>query len=261
MQRKPSLPAIQSCAALPSADGCPHTKNGAMSYTGRTARNSKCAMVARGCSRTQQVEQQRRQQRTVHDKAGVAFDLRDIRMIVVDAMAVVRQRGVAKQQHGIGTNFAAPHALHRRAARRRCGIIRPRQFAVDDVVLVDQRRPSRSGDLVAHFHEYQRAAAPLLQCHVRDARHARDRVADAQRPVKFHPAARPHPPRQRHRRQKAATLRMAIRTDLRHRAHRQEVLPVPRWWQRIAFFERPREIERRGKRTGGHDVDDVGRSL
>src|ERR1700752_3133808 len=56
----------------------------------------------------QQIDQQRREQRTMHDQAGVALDLRHIAAIVVNAVAVERERRIAEQQHLVRHPFLHP---------------------------------------------------------------------------------------------------------------------------------------------------------
>jgi hypothetical protein len=98
--------------------------------------------------------------------------------------------------------------------------------------------------------EHQRAAAAFLDVDRRDARQPVDLVADLQRMFERQPAARPHPPRQGHRRQEAATARMAVHVDFTVSRHRQEVQPVPERRQVGASYGlRVGSVERR--RHGG----------
>ena len=62
--------------------------------------------------------------------------------------------------------------------------------------------------------EAERTGAAGLQLDIGDFRAARDRVADAQHVGELGLAARPHPARQRHRRQEAAPGRVAVGSDL-----------------------------------------------
>jgi hypothetical protein len=87
----------------------------------------------------QQVHQQRGDQRAVHDQARVAFDLGDVLAVVVDAVAVEGERGVAEQQHVVGHDLALPLRLAFRLLGRRVGLAGLAQRAVDDVVELHQR--------------------------------------------------------------------------------------------------------------------------
>ena len=64
------------------------------------------ATSASGRSRAQQVDQQRGDQRAVHDQARIALDLGHVAAVVVDAVAVEGQRRVAEQQHVVGHDAA-----------------------------------------------------------------------------------------------------------------------------------------------------------
>ena len=144
-----------------SPSGWPQTREADGCRTaGRTALNAKRRTRASGCCAAQQVEQQRRDQRAVHDQARIALDLGDVAAVVVDAVAVEGQRRVAEQQHRRRARSRARRP--RRSARRwrlapaspGCGGV-----AVDDVVLFGQRDAARVGDLVAH-----RARTPARRC-------------------------------------------------------------------------------------------------
>ena len=115
--------------------------------SGRTARNSNVARSALRPMLAQQVEQQRRGQRAVHDQPRIALDLGDVAAVVVDAVAVEGQRRVAEQQHGVGHDRRAATAASAGAAAaaadspgapppgRRCRVLRrsagsPRRAAI-----------------------------------------------------------------------------------------------------------------------------------
>ena len=74
------------------------------------------------------------------------------------------------------------------------------------------------------------ASAPLRPCFTvtsRMAENPADGLIHPQRRMERETSARPHPARQRHRRQEASTRRMAIRAQHRLPSRRQEVQPVP----------------------------------
>src|ERR1051325_8221187 len=56
----------------------------------------------------QEIDEERGEQRPVDDKAGVAFDSGDVAPIVVDAMAIERQRRITEQQYVVGNDPAPP---------------------------------------------------------------------------------------------------------------------------------------------------------
>jgi hypothetical protein len=173
-----------------------------------------------------QVGQQRGDQRAVHDQARVALHLGHVLAVVVDAVAVEGEGRVAEQQHVVRHDLARPHGAGGRGLRGRRRVARLRRAAVDDVVLLGERQAGGVVHLVANQHEHQLAAAPALAGDRLDARDAPHRLAHPQRREELQPAARPHAPRQRHRRQEAAALRVAVGADLALARLRQEVQPV-----------------------------------
>ena len=90
-------------------------------------------------------------------------------------------------------------------------------LAVDDVVELDQRRlgGAVAAHLVAHLDEHELAGAALPWSTTSSMVDVRvDAVADAHRRAELELAAGPHAPRQRHRRQEAAALGVAVGADL-----------------------------------------------
>src|SRR5437879_1339541 len=76
----------------------------------------------------QQIDEQRRDQRTMHDQAGVALDLRHITAIVVDAMAVERERRIAEQQHLVRYPLLLPGGCAGNGVRRNGDVGRLREI-------------------------------------------------------------------------------------------------------------------------------------
>jgi hypothetical protein len=95
---------------------------------------------------------------------------------------------------------------------------------------------------------------------IRDPRRALGLIADAKRVEKFQLTARPHPPRQRHRRQEAAAGRVPVRPEHRHRKHRLPQAPMHREWCRVAFSGLADLLEQ-CRAQAHHEMrgDDVGR--
>ena len=212
----------------------------------------------------EQVEQQRGDERTVHDKPGIAFHLRHVTAVVVDAVAVEGQRRVTEQQHIVSRPPALPGRMVRRRDGRRRGIPGVGHVAIDDVVEFRDAggRFVRAADLVAHLDEHQAAGAAGLLRHVLDPGGACERVPDPQRGMEGELAAGPHPARKRHRREKAASLRVPVRPDLGLAVERQEIEPMPQRGQgRAGFRAIRRVVQRRGKRRVGRRGRGVGHRL
>jgi hypothetical protein len=132
---------------------------------------------------THQVHQQGGNQRAVHDQTGVALDLGDVLAVVVDAVAVERQCGIAEQQDIVRHDLALPWRILRRLLRWRHDTVGALRFSIDDLVELDQRRLGGivAAQLVAHLDEHQGTGATSLRGHVVDRRRARHAVADADR--------------------------------------------------------------------------------
>ena len=179
----------------------------------------------------QQVQQQRGDQRPVHDQAGVALDLGHVLAVVVDAVAVEGQRRIAEQRHRIRRDAARPGLLagKRRRLRRGRRLARLRGAAIHDVMLLGQGQAARIQGLVLHQHEQQLARAAGLVLDRLDGRAALHLLAHAQRVGRLPGQAPtgPHAPGQRHGRQEAAALRMPVRPDLAGARMRQKVQPMP----------------------------------
>src|SRR5256885_1282866 len=163
----------------------------------------------------QQIDEQGRDQRTMHDQAGVALDLRHITAIVVDAVAVERERRIAEQQHLVRYPLLLPGGCAGNGARSGRDVGRLCRFAVDNVVELGQRNVllAVGAELVPDLHEYERTAAAGFFVDALDRRYSRDRVAHAQRPVELQLAAGPHAPGQRYRGQAPAAPGVAVRAD------------------------------------------------
>jgi hypothetical protein len=84
----------------------------------------------------------RRDQRSVDDKAGIAFDLRHVPAIVVNPMTVEVEGGLAEEQDVVRDDLATPWCGGGRGLRRRRDVVGALGAAVNDVVELDQRRLS-----------------------------------------------------------------------------------------------------------------------
>ena len=109
-----------------------------------------------------QINQQRGNQRAVHDQARVALDRRHILAVVMDAVAVESQCRVAKQQYIVGRDLALPDRSFFSRHGRRHRVARLGGGAINDVVRFAQRQPAGVMHFMRHQHEQQIAAAPSL---------------------------------------------------------------------------------------------------
>ena len=181
----------------------------------------------------QQIDQQSGDQRAVHDQAGIALGFGDVPSVVVNAVAVERQGRVTKQHRLAGDDVPPPDIVRAPRARGSGRLVWSRHVTIDDVVLFNQRRAVVAGNLVLHQNEAQRAIAAVFDRYVLYGGRAGDRLVDTQRLVEGKAAAGPHSTRQRHRRQEAASRRVAVGPQNGLPGRRKEVEPVPEWWQRI----------------------------
>src|SRR6266480_746003 len=208
----------------------------------------------------QQIDEQRRDQRTMHDQAGVALDLRHITAIVVDAVAVERERRIAEQQYLVRYPLLLPGGCAGNGARSGRDVGRLCRLAVDDVVELGQRNVllAVGAELMPDLHEHERTAAAGFFVDALDRRYSRDRVAHAQRPVELQLAAGPHAPGQRYRGQEPAAPRVAVRADFGLAVQRQEIQPMPQRWQGRARLRSCRfAVQGRRERRIRHGGDDV----
>jgi hypothetical protein len=108
--------------------------------------------------------------------------------------------------------------------------------------------------------ETQHPGAAGLHGHVGYARGPLRLVADAQGIEEFKFAARPHPARQRHRRQETAAGGVAVLAELRGRKHRLRQAPMRGPWRRIARLRFANLLKQR-RPQAHHQMrgDDVGR--
>ena len=213
---------------------------------------------------SQQVQQQRGEQRPVDDETGVALDLGDVAAVVVDAVPVEGQRRVAEQQDVVRDDRALPRGTGRRGRGRRFDLAGLLLRPVDDVVVLHQGRVARAvaAHLVPHRDEDERTRPSLLGNDVLDGRRPDDVVTDAQRAAEVEPTTGPHPARQRNRREEPTALGMPVGPEFGLPVHRQEVEPVPEGRQRGAGRDGlDRVVQRRVQRGDRGRCHDVGRRL
>src|SRR5215831_13341987 len=206
----------------------------------------------------QQVRQQRGDQRSMHDKPGIALDLGRVAAIIMDAVTDEDHRRIAKQHHRISMDITPPDRAGRRWRRLRRHFAGAGRLAVHNVVLLDQRETYGPGDLMPHQHEDQWPDTTIFRRDIGDRGLADDSFADEQRPMEFEPRAGPHTAWQRDRRQEPAALWMPVGSDFRLAHGRQEVKPVP---ERRQFIARPRlriiAVERGSERCDRDRRDQV----
>src|SRR5271169_618277 len=109
-------------------------------------------------------------------------------------------------------------------------------IAINNIMLFGQRDAINVSDLMPHQNEHERAAASFPEPYIGDSRSPRNNFAHPQRMMKFGASPGPHAPRQLHGRQKASPLRMTVRAQFRLLGKRQEVEPMPKQRQRIAWL-------------------------
>src|SRR4051812_23670733 len=83
-------------------------------------------------------------------------------MIVVNAMAVERQRRISKQRDTVRGEGAAPYRFAWCALCRRWRRFRIRVLTVDDVLLFANRQSTRAVDVGLHSDEHHLPTATLL---------------------------------------------------------------------------------------------------
>src|SRR6185436_4011800 len=93
--------------------------------------------VGLGQAAPHQVHQQRGDQRPVHDQSGIALDFGDVLAVVVDPVAVERERRVSEQQDVIGHDLALPSRPGLSVLGRRLDVAGALGVAVHDVVELD----------------------------------------------------------------------------------------------------------------------------
>jgi hypothetical protein len=91
----------------------------------------------------------------MHDEPWITLDFGDVATIVVDPVAVERQRGIAKQQDVVGDEGARPHGVGGRPRGRWCRGARVWRVAIDDVVFLDDRRTALAGNFMANDDEHE----------------------------------------------------------------------------------------------------------
>src|SRR5271165_1354338 len=161
-------------------------------------------------------------------------------------MRVERRRRIAEEKGRARLKSVSPSSLSERSDRWR-GLPCDARLAIDDVLFFLDGEAAIIGQAVAQSQEDQRALLAVLFCQRQYLRFARYGLADAQQRVKGESPARPHPARQRNRRQEAAEFRMAVGAELRLARAWGEIDPVPQGRQRVPVPRRARVIQRERK--------------
>ena len=179
-----------------------------------------------------QVHQQGGDQRAMHNETRIAFFLRHISAVVMDAVPVEGERRITKQRHRVGHKLALPRCADLSRGGRHFGRtrgMRQGRCAVHDVVCFGQAQPPGVVKGVLNLDKQQVARAARLVFDRRDARVLLRGVAHAQwvAALPLHAAAGPHAAGQRHGRQKATAQGVAIGPDLALWGLRQKVQPMP----------------------------------
>ena len=196
----------------------------------------------------------------MHDQIRVALDLHCPAAVVVDAVAVERERGEAEEEHGIGRDAAAPRDVRGRvlAAGSLITLARLDLLAEHGTALLLDGQPARAEDAVDRGGEHESAGAAGLGGDVRQLGLATKRVADPDGLVEAEALAGEHAARQGHGGHHAGVAGAPILAELARAEARQPVEDVPARRQRIALDElalgppegQPQEV-------GGRGGDDV----
>src|SRR4030095_14442259 len=88
---------------------------------------------------TQEIQQERCDQRTMNDQAGIAFDRGDVAAVIVNAVSVERQGRVTEKQYVVRNPLALPRGGRRRFLRWRRDVVRLGCLAVDNIVELSKR--------------------------------------------------------------------------------------------------------------------------
>ena len=145
----------------------------------------------------------------MHNEPGIGFGLGRIDMVIVNAMSIERQRGIAEQQHRIRCK-----ARSERGGIGRCGRVLDRarrgDLTIDDRLLLPDTKLVAAQMLMFNANKDQYTTAALLGRYIPDYRAAGEGFADLQRGDMYNIAAGPHVGGKRDRWQKPAPHGMAI---------------------------------------------------
>ena len=200
-----------------------------------------------------------RQKGPVNDQPVVAFDIARVSLVVVDAVAVEGQGRVAEQQGRVGHQRLGQCLV--RASHGRCGAVGAVR-AIDQVLPFGQRQRLTLADVVAHPHEGQRPAAPLLAGDALDPADPLGPHARQQGRVEHQLARRPHPARQAEvGDEPAARRRVSVAAEPVGRLRVPEIDVMREGGQGVANLHRARIAQCRQQRLRAGGVHRVGAGL
>src|SRR5579871_2305664 len=104
------------------------------------------------------IDQKRCLQGAVHDQTGITFRLCGVVPVIMDAMGVEGEGGIAKEERCAGINCAARLGLSPFAWRRRSAW--PGAISKDNVEVFGERKRLADKILMANSEEGERSAAP-----------------------------------------------------------------------------------------------------
>ncbi|MOA00456.1 hypothetical protein D3C78_1198180 [compost metagenome] len=189
----------------------------------------------------------------MHHQPRIALGLGDVGPVVVDAVAVEGDGGIAEQQGRRRHHALTPLAFRRGLAGAE---FRRGRLAVDDVLLLTHGQAAVLHEVVANGDEQQRSGAADLLFDLQNGADPRHLAADTQRFVELEAPAGGHAVATIGWRQETATCRMAIRTEagLTHGIWLLEESPVPQRRERIANRQ-VRFVEGRGHAFDHSGID------
>src|SRR5690606_30569558 len=174
-------------------------------------------------------------QRPMHHQPRIAFGCSGVGPVIMDAMTIEGNGGIAEQQGRARCDRLLPIAL---GQCRAGGEFWRAGLAVDDVLLLADCQLAVLQIIVLDGHEQQRAGAALLLFNLEDGGDACGINSGPQRLVKLDTPAGPHAVAVVRRRQKAAPGRVAIAAEPGFRYCRLAKAPLPQRWQSLAGLRR-----------------------
>ena len=176
----------------------------------------------------------------MNEQAGIALDLGDVFVIVMNSMAVKGAGGISKQHDGIGRDFAGIFEIvrsHGGLAAIAGTIFRVRWWvvAVDEIMFFLNGETGFAAEPVRDGADYQGAGASTLDLNRFDLGLLAHHFAQDQRFVVGRAKPAEHTARQGNRGHESATIGMAVGADSRLPHTWLEITPVAHGPDRFAF--------------------------
>ena len=205
-----------------------------------------------------QKHQMLRQERTMNHQSGIAFDITGIIQIIVYAVTIEGQRGIAKQKRRRKRHIVPVRFIARGHRRYRSRGIGRWIFPIDQIMPFAQAQLPVLMNIMAQGNKGQRPGAAVFACGAFQHTGFHRINARKQRCVKFKPPARPHPARQAHIRDQPAHFRVPVTPQLIGRLRRPEIQLVKKRRQGTALTDRRRLPQRNFKRRRPCRIQNIG---